>query len=95
VAYATVAELRRILTQVAGGATNDALLQDALDDATSIVDGELGFSFAAYPEAAAASLYAVGGEPVETLIPVARERIKLAVANGGAGGVGTFHVYVG
>ncbi len=62
-AYATVAELRRILTQVAGGATNDALLQDALDDATSIVDGELGFSFATYPDTATAKdIRAVGGE---------------------------------
>lgn len=44
--------------------------------------------------AGAASLYAAGGEPVEDRIPVARERIKIVVANGGDTLVGTFYVYV-
>lgn len=54
-----------------------------------------------YPRAAtndvidAASLYASGGEPVETLIPVANERIKVVVAQGGDTKTGTFHIYVG
>lgn len=43
----------------------------------------------------AASLYAVGGEPVETLIPVADERIKVVVAAGGNAKTGTLHFYVG
>lgn len=43
----------------------------------------------------AASLYAAGGEPVETLIPVAGERIKIVVASGGDTKTGAFHVYVG
>jgi len=54
-----------------------------------------------YPRAAthdvtdAASLYAAAGEPVETLIPVAGERIKIVVAAGGDTKTGVFHVYVG
>ena len=53
-----------------------------------------------YPRAAtndvagAASLFAATGEPVECLIPVGEERIKLVVASGGASKTGTFHVYV-
>lgn len=43
--------------------------------------------------AGAASLYAAGGEPVEALIPVAGERLQIAVAQGGASKTGTFHVY--
>ena len=58
-------------------------------------------SVTVYPRAAicdtagVASLYAENGEPVEDLIPIANERVKITVANGGDGGVGTFHVYVG
>lgn len=58
-------------------------------------------SDSSYPRAAtndvadAASLYAAGGEPVETLIPVAAERVKIVVASGGSVKSGTFHVYVG
>lgn len=44
--------------------------------------------------AGAASLYAATGEPVEDRIPVARERIKIVVANGGSAKVGNFFVYV-
>ena len=43
----------------------------------------------------AASLYAAAGEPVETLIPVADERIKVVVAQGGDTKTGTLHIYVG
>lgn len=50
---------------------------------------------ATHDTAGAASLYAAGGEPVETLIPVAQERIKIEIANGGDTKTGTFHVYVG
>ena len=46
--YATVDELRAILTQVPDNVTTDAQLQTALDEATEIVDLALGFSFAAY-----------------------------------------------
>jgi hypothetical protein len=46
--YGTVAELRTRLPQVPAGAATDALLQELLDQATAVVDGELGFSFAAY-----------------------------------------------
>lgn len=45
--------------------------------------------------AAAAALYAGGGTAVNDRIPVAGERIKIVLAQGGATKVGTFHVYVG
>lgn len=51
-----------------------------------------------YPRAAtcdtvgAASLYAAGGEPVETRIPIADERVKIVIASGGATKAGTFYV---
>lgn len=54
-----------------------------------------------YPRAAThdtlgvASLYAAGGEPVETYIPVSTERVKIVVAAGGDTKVGVFHVYIG
>lgn len=50
--YATVAQLREYLGQVATGAAQDAKLQTILDRATVIVDGALGFGFAAYGEEA-------------------------------------------
>jgi hypothetical protein len=49
---------------------------------------------ATHDTAGAASLYAAGGEPVEDRIPVARERIKIVVANGGDTLIGAFTVYV-
>ena len=42
----------------------------------------------------AASLYAAAGEPVEALIPIAGERLKVIVAQGGAAKSGALHVYV-
>ncbi|MDD5059300.1 MAG: hypothetical protein PHQ60_15695 [Sideroxydans sp.] len=51
--YATVAQVREYLPQL--GDDDEALLEDVLDRATDIIDGELGFSFAAYDEYAAAS----------------------------------------
>lgn len=51
--YATVSQLRARLTQIEAGATNDALLQECLDEATEMIDLELGFSLAAYGAAAA------------------------------------------
>jgi len=58
-------------------------------------------SKAVYPRAAthttagAAAVYAAEGSPVLDYIPVANERIKITVANGGTSGTGTFHVIVG
>jgi len=43
----------------------------------------------------AASLYAAAGEPVEGLIPLANERIKVVVAQGGDTKTGTFRFWVG
>ena len=54
-----------------------------------------------YPRAATAgitntaALYAAGGSGVLDLIPVAGERIKIVLAQGGASKTGIFHVYVG
>ncbi len=45
--------------------------------------------------AGAASLYAAAGEPVETVIPVSNERVKIEVASGGDTKTGVFHVYIG
>lgn len=42
----------------------------------------------------AASLYAAAGEPVETGIYVANDRVKIVVASGGDTKVGTFHVVI-
>ena len=54
-----------------------------------------------YPRAAtvdtsnAAALYAAGGAAVNDRIPVAGERVKIVVAQGGDTKIGRFHVYVG
>jgi hypothetical protein len=65
-AYATVADLREMLPQVAASATTDTLLQTFLDRATDIVDLALGFSFAAYGAAATAKdIRAAGGQYLE------------------------------
>lgn len=54
-----------------------------------------------YPRAAtvstanAAALYAAAGTAVNDRIPVAQERVKIAVAQGGATKTGRFHVYLG
>lgn len=50
---------------------------------------------ATHTTAGVGAVYAAVGEPVLEYIPVADERIKIAVANGGDGGVGTFYVIVG
>jgi len=42
-------------------------------------------------EAQAAALYAAGGVAVLDMIPIARSRIKIVVAAGGAAKVGAFH----
>jgi hypothetical protein len=43
----------------------------------------------------AAALYAAGGTAISDLIPVAAERVKIEVAQGGDTKSGTFHVYIG
>lgn len=69
-AYATVAELRQYLPQVQKNTEQDDLLGVMLDRATSIIDGVLGFSFAAYPAAAARTVYADSTEYL--LLPVVK-----------------------
>jgi hypothetical protein len=54
-----------------------------------------------YPRAAtvsvanSAALYASGGTAVNDLIPIADERIKVALAQGGNATTGKFHIWVG
>lgn len=55
--YASVAQLRRYLTQVGTGADVSTILTDCLNEATSIIDGELGYSYSAYGAAAAKDVY--------------------------------------
>lgn len=50
---------------------------------------------ATHTTAGVAALYASGGAAVLDCVPVANERIKISVANGGDGGTGTFYVIVG
>lgn len=50
---------------------------------------------ATHSTAGAASLYAGAGEAVLDRIAVARDRVKIVVANGGNATNGTFHVVVG
>lgn len=45
--------------------------------------------------AGVASLYAAAGEPVETPIVLANDRVKIVIAAGGATKLGTFHVVIG
>lgn len=42
-----------------------------------------------------ASLYAAAGEPVETAIPFAGDRVKIVVDEAGNATSGTFHIWVG
>jgi hypothetical protein len=97
-----VQAIRYVKPQAGGYAAGVDIVVTAEDSGLTIWDeDDVDASVTVYPRAATAdtagvaSLYAAGGEPVETPIPVARERIKIAVAAGGAAGVGTFHVYVG
>lgn len=59
--YATITELRAMLSQVPAGTVNDAALQDALDRATGAIDLELGFAFGGYLSVAAARHITAGG----------------------------------
>ena len=64
-AYATTAQLRVYLPQVAAGAGIDAMLQAVLDRAYDIVNLALGFTFAAAGIAAAKDVMAQGGRYLE------------------------------
>ena len=46
--YASLAELREYLNQVESGSAQDSVLQKILDRSDSLINGALGFSFAAY-----------------------------------------------
>lgn len=49
---------------------------------------------ATHSQAGAAALYASGGTGVLAPIAIARDRVKIAIAQGGNAKVGTFHVLV-
>ena len=61
-------------------------------------EADVDASSTVYPRAAThdtagvASLYASAGEPVETKVPVANERIEIVIANGGATKTGKIEV---
>jgi hypothetical protein len=72
------------------------------DSAVTIWDEDnVTASKAVYPRAAThttagvGAVFASAGEAVLDYIPVANERIKITVENGGDGGTGTFYVMVG
>lgn len=67
-AYATLAELREYLPQANSDGTQTAALLAVLERATSIIDGYLGFSYAAYG-AASTKLVTNYGTPDLTLPP--------------------------
>ena len=48
-----------------------------------------------YDGVGAASLYAATGEPVEDHIYLAKDRVKIVIAQGGNAKSGTFHVVIG
>lgn len=50
---------------------------------------------ATHTTAGVAAVFASAGEPVLDYVPVANERIKITVENGGNAGTGTFYVIVG
>lgn len=50
---------------------------------------------ATHSTAGVAAVYAAGGEAVLDHITLANDRVKIAVTNGGAAKVGTFHVVIG
>lgn len=50
---------------------------------------------ATHDNAGAASLYAAGGEPVETEIIAVKDRLKIIIAAGGDTKTGAFHLTVG
>ncbi|HXG36526.1 MAG TPA: hypothetical protein VNL15_06130 [Dehalococcoidia bacterium] len=49
---------------------------------------------ATHDEAGAASLYAAAGEPVEDYLFIAKERLKIVIAQGGASKKGTLYIWV-
>jgi len=50
--YATVMQFREMMSQIPIGEREDALIETYLDRATAMIDGELGFAFAAFGAAA-------------------------------------------
>lgn len=99
VANGCVHAIRYVKTDYANGV--DVTITTEVSGQAVLTWTDINSSDSSYPRAATndvadvASLYAAAGEPVETLIPVAGERIKIVVAQGGDTKTGTFHIYVG
>lgn len=72
-------------------ATDESLwTKEDVDDSATVCPRQ-----ATHDGLGAASLYAGAGEPVEDYIVAVNDRVKIAIAAGGSGKVGTFHVIVG
>ncbi len=82
-------------------ATVDVTITAEASGLTIWQESNVAASKTVYPRAATsdtagvASLYAAAGEPVEVTSTVAKERIKIEIAQGGNVKSGTFHVYIG
>jgi hypothetical protein len=93
-----VRAVRYVKTDYANGI--DAVVTADVSGQAIVTFTDVNASATSYPYAAmnsvanAASLYAAGGQAVLAPIPVADERIKIVVAQGGDSKTGTFHVYV-
>lgn len=75
---------------ITGEATGINLWTEANVDASAVRAPRL----ATHTQVGAASLYASGGTAVQDRIALSRDRVKIAIASGGNGKVGTFHVLV-
>lgn len=70
-------------------------LVDVWDEDSVTASKSVAPRMATHTTAGVAAVYAAAGEPVLDYVPVANERIKITVANGGDAGAGTFYVIVG
>jgi len=75
---------------ITGEATGISLWSEANVTASKVVAPRQ----ATHSAAAAASLYAAGGTAVQDKIAIAKDRVKIVLAQGGNAKVGTFHILV-
>lgn len=75
---------------ITGEATGVNLWTQSNVDASAVVAPRM----ATHSQAGVASLYAAGGTAVQERLALSRDRVKIAIAQGGNAKVGTFHVLV-
>lgn len=75
---------------ITGEATGVSLWAQLNVDASAVVAPRL----PTHSQAGAAALYASGGTAVQDKIALARDRVKIAIAQGGNAKVGAFHILV-